>query len=191
MLLCVFFDLTNQVCKYFEFLCKTDLMLENLWRIYAILTLGKLGLKLLFLKKISSHTHAFCSSISMLWGVSKMCLWFFHNCVFPQKFCEPLSASIDPICFSINQNCLFVSINWISRIRFLKIYIWLVQTTFSKAFQNFFSLSLRLGKAPQQIFFHFPPNFLQGFSLYKPVCSYYPFFCIVFHVFMHYFMFFG
>ena len=144
-------------------LCKTYLMLENLkgkW--LKILILGKLGLKMLFLKNISSHTHTFCSSISILWDVSK---FFFKNVFFPQKFCEPLSASIDPICFSINQNCLFVSINWISRIRFLKIYIWLVQTTFSKAFQNFFSLSLRLGKAPQQIFFHFPPNFLQGFSL--------------------------
>ena len=105
MFLCVFFGLTNQVCKYFEFLCKTDLMLENLWRMYEILTLGKLGLKLLFLKNILSHTHAFCSSISMLWGVSKMCLWFFQNCVFPKKICEPLLASIDPICFLINWIC--------------------------------------------------------------------------------------
>ena len=56
------------------------------------------------------------------------------------------------IAFKIFMESLFVSINRISRIRFLKIYIWLVQTTFSKAFQNFFSLSLRLGKAPQQIF---------------------------------------
>ena len=62
---CVF-GLTNQVCKYYVFLCKTDLMLETLWRMYEILTLGKLGLKLLFLKNISSHTHAFCSLISML-----------------------------------------------------------------------------------------------------------------------------
>ena len=65
VIVCVF-GLTNQVCKYFEFLCKIDLMLENLWRMYEILTLGKLGLKLLFLKNISSHTHAFCSLISML-----------------------------------------------------------------------------------------------------------------------------
>ena len=65
VIVCVF-GLTNQVCKYFEFFCKTDLMLENLWRMYEILTLGKLGLKLLFLKNITSHTHAFCSSISML-----------------------------------------------------------------------------------------------------------------------------
>ena len=89
VIVCVF-GLTNQVCKYFEFFCKTDLMLENLWRMYEILSLGKLGLKLLFLKNITSHTHAFCSSISMLWGVSKMCLWFFQNCVFPKKIFVPL-----------------------------------------------------------------------------------------------------
>ena len=154
VIVCVF-GLTNQVCKYFEFFCKTDLMLENLWRMYEILTLGKLGLKLLFLKNITSHTHAFCSSISMLWGVSKMCLWFFQNCVFPKKFCVPLCFdwsnlffwSIE-IAFKIFRESLsvrsietVVSVNRISRIRFLKIQIWLVQTTFSKTFQNFFSLS--------------------------------------------------
>ena len=57
VIVCVF-DLTNQVCKYFEFLCKTFLLLENL-------NFGKTGFKTLFLKNITSHTHAFCSSISM------------------------------------------------------------------------------------------------------------------------------
>ena len=32
-----------------------------------------------------------------------MCLCYFQNCVFSQKFCEPLSISIDPICFLINR----------------------------------------------------------------------------------------
>ena len=31
VIVCVF-GLTSQVCKYLEFLCKTDLMLENLWK---------------------------------------------------------------------------------------------------------------------------------------------------------------
>ena len=44
------------------------------------------------------------------------------------------------------------------------------------------SLSLRLSKAPQRIFCRSPPNFLLSFSLDKPVCLYYPSFCIVFHV---------
>ena len=98
VIVCVF-GLTNQVCKYFEFLCKTDLMLKILWKMFDDLNFGKTGFKTLFLKNITSHTHAFCSSISMLSGVSKMCLWFFQNCGFPQKFCEPMSFSIDPIYF--------------------------------------------------------------------------------------------
>ena len=65
VILCVF-GLTNQVCKYFEFLRKTDLMLENLWRTFDDLNIGKIGFKTVFLKNISSHTHAFCSSISLL-----------------------------------------------------------------------------------------------------------------------------
>ena len=91
VIVCVF-GLTNQACKYFEFLCKTIMMLENLH-------FGKTGFKTLFLKNITSHTHAFYSSISMLWGVSKMCFWFFQNFFLSQKFCEPLSFSIDTICF--------------------------------------------------------------------------------------------
>ena len=98
VIVCVF-GLTNQVCKYFEFLCKIDLMLKNLWKMFDDLNFGKTSFKTLFLKNITSHTHAFWSSISMLWGVSKMCLWFFQNCGFPQKFCEPMSFSIDPIYF--------------------------------------------------------------------------------------------
>ena len=65
VIVCVF-GLTNQVCKYFEFLCKIDLMLKNLWKMFDDLNFGKTGFKTLFLKYISSHTHAFCSSISML-----------------------------------------------------------------------------------------------------------------------------
>ena len=96
------------------------------------------------------------------------------------------------IAFKIFMESLSVSINWISRIRFFKNSYLTCSNHFFKSFSKLFlSLSLRLGKAPQQIFCRFPPNFLQGFSFYKPVCSYYPFFCIVFHVFMHYFMFFG
>ena len=128
---------------------------------------GNFGLKFLFLKIISSHTHAFCSSfqcfelflISMLWLVPKC---FFKNCVF-LKFSEPLPVLIDPFYFSINRIffknaltslCLFQSIETDFRSietresGFLKTQIWLVQTTFSN-----FPLSLRLGKAPLRFFF--------------------------------------
>ena len=126
VIVCVF-GVTNQVCKYFEFLCKTNLMLENLWRMFDDLSFGKTRFKTLFLKYISSHTHAFCSS--MLWGVSKMCLYHFQKlCFFSKNFVslclfqliqsnfrsieivlkflrKPLSASIDPNYFLINRNC--------------------------------------------------------------------------------------
>ena len=61
MLLCVSFGLTNQVWNYFEYcLCKTYFVVEFLkgeW--LKILILGKIGLKLVFRKSISSHTYAF------------------------------------------------------------------------------------------------------------------------------------
>ena len=51
MLLCEFFGLTNQVCNYFEFLCKTYFVFENFkGECLKILNLGKLGLKLVFWK---------------------------------------------------------------------------------------------------------------------------------------------
>ena len=51
LIVCVF-DLTNQVCKYFEFLCKTNLRLENLWRMVANLNFGKIGFKTCGFEKI-------------------------------------------------------------------------------------------------------------------------------------------
>ena len=79
---CVF-GLNNQVCKYFEFLCKTNLMLENLWRMFENLKFGITGLKLVFLKIFASHTHAFCSYFSMLGGIyAKTGLFFSKLCFF-------------------------------------------------------------------------------------------------------------
>ena len=44
VIMCVF-GLINQVGKYFEFLCKTDLMLENLCRMFENPNFGKTGFK--------------------------------------------------------------------------------------------------------------------------------------------------
>ena len=131
-----------------------------------------------------------------------MCLWFFQNCVFPKKFCVPLCFDWSNLFFwsieiafkifresfsvSINRNCCFGQSNFENKV--FKNSDLTCSNHFFKNFSKLF-LSLPLGKAPQQFFCHFPPNFLQGFSLHKLVCPYYPFFCIVFHVFMHYFMF--
>ena len=201
MLLCVSFSLTNQVWNYFEFcLCKTYSMFEFLkgeW--LKILILGKLGFKTCVLKNISSHTNTFLFLIFNALGYvfQKFSLkkkkkgafldfWLIH-CVFQsieilvKNFSEPLSGSIDRTCFSINRT------SWI---RFLKNSDLTCLNHFFKNFSNLF-LSLRQGKAPQRIFCRFPPNFLQGFSLLKPVCLYYPSFCIVFLIFMHNLMVFG
>ena len=65
VIMCVF-SLTNQVCNYFKFLCKTYFVFENLKEErLKILILGKLGLKLMFWKSISSHTHTYYSLYSM------------------------------------------------------------------------------------------------------------------------------
>ena len=51
VIVCVF-GLTNQVCKYFEFLCKTVLMLENLWRMFENLNFEKTGFKTCVFEKL-------------------------------------------------------------------------------------------------------------------------------------------
>ena len=66
----------------------------------------------------------------------------------------------------------------------------LFKTLFQKCFFNF-SFSLRLGKAKSSNFCRFPPKILQGFPLPKRVSPFYPSFCILFHVCMHLFEFFG
>ena len=116
VIVCVF-GLTNRVCKYFEFLCKTDLMLKNLWKMFDYLNFGKTGFKTLFLKNITSHTHAFCSSISTIWGVPKMCfvLFFFlkKKTVFFSKILW-VSVCFDWSSLFFNQSKLVQKFRWAS-----------------------------------------------------------------------------
>ena len=164
------FGLTNQVCKYFEFLCKTDLMFENLWRMFETLFLGKLGLKLVFLKNFASHTHAFYSYFSMLGGFNAKTGLFFFKTMFFLEFqsIEAIFQSIEiyskffgePLFVSINRN--WFSISQKSWIRFFKNWVWLVQTHFSKVFQTVLSLS-DLAKAFPQIYFVFHWSFCMFF----------------------------
>ena len=100
VIVCVY-GLTNHVLQILWILCKIDLILENLWRMQEILNFGNFWLKFLFLKIISSHTHAFYSSISIIWVVPKC---FFQKLCFFLKFSESLPISIDPFYFSINRN---------------------------------------------------------------------------------------
>ena len=84
VIVCVF-GLTNQVCKYFEFFCKTNLMLENLWRMFENLNFGKIGFKTcVFEKNFISYScilfikfNAWRSLCTKLGCFSKLC--FFQN----------------------------------------------------------------------------------------------------------------
>ena len=87
MLLCVSLVWPTKFANTLSFYAKQIWCLRIYRECLMILILGKLGLKQFFLKYISSHTHAFCSSISMLWGVSKMCLCYFQKlCFFLKNF---------------------------------------------------------------------------------------------------------
>ena len=84
VIVCVF-GLTNQACKYFEFLCKIDLMLENLWRMFENLNFGKIGFKTCVFEKLCISYSCILLIFSVLGGFyakkglffSK--LWFFWN----------------------------------------------------------------------------------------------------------------
>ena len=123
-----------------------------------------------------------------------MCFVFFKTVFFSQNLSEPLSVSIDRVCFSINQNCFkyfkrasvcFDQLKLIfdqSKI-VNKVFKNLILTCSTHLFQNFFKLFF-LSPTRKMLFI----KFLQGFPLSRPVCPFYPSFCIYFHVFMHKFM---
>ena len=129
-----------------------------------------------------------------------MCLCSFQKlCFFSKKFCEPLSASIDPICFSINPICFKIFkeasvcfdqsklifdqtklMNQVFKISEFDV----SNLLFKKVFKLF--LSFLIGQGQLTIFCLFLLDFLQGFSLYKPVSPFCPSFCILFHFFIHF-----
>ena len=82
--------------------------MENVWK--SCENVGKLGLKLVFLKNFASHTHAFYSYFSMIGGVYAQNWAVFQNCVFFFFF---FRISIDRSYFSINRNC-FKNFKWAS-----------------------------------------------------------------------------
>ena len=98
VIVCVFrSDQPSLKLLWVFFLCKTYFVFEILkGECLKILILGKLGLKLVFWKSISSHSYAFYSLYSMLCGVSSKIKLFSLKICFSE-------FSIDPICFSINR----------------------------------------------------------------------------------------
>ena len=147
--------------------------------------MGKLGSKLVFLKNISSHTHAFFFiKFNALRSFYTKLLWFFKNLFFLEfqsiepifwsieiaikNFGQPLSVSIDArLILDQSKHFWLIELNFWSienRIEsFLKHLILTWSNTFAKSFQTL-SLSIQSVKALIKIFCRFPPFFLQGFS---------------------------
>ena len=90
------------------------------------------------------------------------------------SFCLFWSIETD---FRSIENCKWV---------FLKVRSWHVQSIFFKKFSKLSSLS-PTQQGSTAIFCRFTSKFLQGFSLYKPVCPLYPFFFTYFLFYMHFF----
>ena len=101
VIVCVY-GLTNQVLQILWFLCKINLLLENLWRMQEILFLGNLGLKFLFWK---SYHHILMHFV-LKFQCFELIQNVFQKTVFFLKFSESLPISIDPFYFSINQKFL-------------------------------------------------------------------------------------
>ena len=159
------------------------------------LKFGKTGFKTCVLEKhFISYLCILFLIFNALRSVFKNQVLFFQKCCFPDfRLIQSVFRSIE-ISFKILCELLSVSINrnWflINRNSWIKFFKNSVLTCSNIFFKTFFSLS-DSGKAPQRFFCRFPPNFLQSFSLPKPVCLFYPSFCIVFLNFMHFLMVFG
>ena len=111
VIVCVF-GLTNQVCKYFEFLYKIDLILENLWRMFENLNFGKTRFKTCVFEKlyISYSCISFiffnalrilCKNLAVFFktvfflGFRSIETVFRSNEIGSKFFGEPLSVSIN------------------------------------------------------------------------------------------------
>ena len=88
VIVCVF-GLTNQVCKYFEFLCKKNLMFENLLRMFENLNFGKTRFKIVVVFfKTFHHILMYFVHQFQCFEVFLNCVLFFFskNCVFSKNF---------------------------------------------------------------------------------------------------------
>ena len=142
--------LTNQVLQILWILCKINLLLENLWRMQEILSLGNLGL--IFFWK--SHHHILMQFV-LKFQCFELILNFFQKTVFFLKFSEPLPISIEPFYFSINQKLYR---------EFFKTFVPHVFFTIQTFPKHVLSLFDRY-KTPSKIFVIFLQNFCNIFLL--------------------------
>ena len=104
VIVCVY-GLTNQVLQILWILYKINLLLENLWRMQEILILGNLDLNSCFWKSYHHILMHFVHQFQCFEVFLKCVLFFFKTVFFSQNLREPLSVSIDRVCFLINRNC--------------------------------------------------------------------------------------
>ena len=151
MLLCVSFGLTNQVWNYFEYFFVQNIFC--VWdfkgRMCENLNFGKTGFKTCVLEKL--FISFLCILLSIFNALSSVFknqvvfskILFFHIFDWSNLFFDQLKILLK---FS-ESLYLFQSIKTDFRLietrelGFLKTHIWLVQTSFSKLFKTFFSLS--------------------------------------------------
>ena len=149
MLLCVSFNLTNQVWNYFEFCAKHILCLRIIREIGWKSKFGKTGFKTCVLEKhFISYSCIFISYIKFFEVYFQKSGYFSEKMFFPdfqliqsifwsieilfKIFSEPSPGSIDRTYFSINRT------SWI---KFFKNSVLTCSNIFSKLFYTFFSHS--------------------------------------------------
>ena len=185
MLLCVSLVWPTKFANILSFYAKQIWRLRIYGERLMILILGKLGLKQVFWNTFHHILMHFVHQFQCLEMFLKCVFVIFKNCIFSQKFCEPLSALINPVCFLINRNCF--KIFWRSlylfrlietdfwsienrELGFFRIRVWLVQTHFSKSFSNFsqsfsnFSLSPNWTRLTNKFFLSFSSEIFARFS---------------------------
>ena len=100
---CVF-GLNNQVCKYFEFLCKTNLILENLWRMFENLKFGITGFKTCISENLCISYSCILLIFVNAWRTLRKNWAVFFKTVFFLEF-----PSIEAVFRSIEINSKFLS----------------------------------------------------------------------------------
>ena len=197
IIVCVF-GLTNQVWKFLEFYAKHIWCLRE-W--IENLNFGKTRFKTcVFEKHFISYSCMWFIKFNVLrsFCIILLCFsknWFFQNfdrsnlffnqlelhlkCLWVSICFDRCSIGVESIeAFSINRICF--SINQKSCKEFFQNCSSCVQTHFFKSFSTF-SLSIRLDQGSNPNFCCFPPFFLQGFPLLRPIRPLYPSFCFYFH----------
>ena len=163
---------------------------------FKIKIFGKLDLKLVFWESISSHTHAFFSYIQCFEVRFQKISFFLSKAVFFQNF-DWSNLIFDQLksCFKNSVSlCLVQLIEPVFRSiehrvsGFLKTVLWLFQTSFSKVFQLFLSLSLSDLARLHSNFLSFSSSIFARFSSLKAGKTILSLFLVLFscfHAFFH------